>query len=325
MQAPPLVSVITPAYNVADFLGEAIDSVLAQTEGDFEYLIVDDGSTDGTDRIVRAYAERDPRIRLVSAGHRGSSGARNLGIQQARGTYIAFLDGDDRWHPQFLARGVRELTGAPAHVGVVFCQSRVMNEDGHVYWRRHRRAGDYGLDRLLITDNPTANGSVLCIRRECFEDAGLFDESLESSVDLEMWLRIAYRARAGTFRSIRPALVDIRVRPGSISRNLAKRMDTNDRLLAIWVPRLARSGDRAKAYVRPAVMAFRAGDDLRGTRLAQQARGAGLGWLLTDGFGLRMLAWQLLSRPARPRVRATYQQAKRLIITMILGSRGLAR
>lgn len=299
--------------------------MLAQTEGDFEYLIVDDGSTDETEQIVRDYAARDPRIRLVSGGHRGSSAARNLGIQQARGTYLAFLDGDDRWHPQFLARCVRELTEAPGHVGVVFCQSRVMNEAGNVYWRRHRRAGDYDLSRLLITDNPTANGSVLCIRRECFEDAGLFDESLASSVDLEMWLRIAHRARAGTFRSIRPALVDIRVRPGSISRNLTKRMDTNDRLLAVWAPRLARPEDRARAYVRPAVMAFRAGDDARGSRLARHARGAGPGWLLTDGFGLRMLAWQLLSRPVRPRVRATYQQAKRLVITLILSSRRLAR
>ena len=322
--AAPLVSVITPAYNVARFIGEAIDSVIAQTQGDFEHLVVDDGSTDDTAQLVKAYAARDARVRLLSGGHRGSSAARNLGIRQARGTYIAFLDGDDRWHPQFLARSVRALSEAPAHVGAVFCQSRVMNEQGQVYWRRRRRTGDYGLGQMLITDNPTANGSVLCIRRECFQEAGLFDEGLESSVDLEMWLRIAHRARAGTFRSIRPALVDIRVRPGAISRNLSKRMDTNDRLLAIWVPRL-RHPDRAKAYVRPAVMAFRAGDDLRGARLARSAREAGLRWLLTDGFGLRMLAWNLLSRPARPRVRASYRQVKRLVIALVLATEPLTR
>jgi glycosyltransferase involved in cell wall biosynthesis len=317
--AAPLVSVITPAYNVARFIGEAIDSVIAQTRNDFEYLVVDDGSTDDTEQIVRAYAARDARIRLLSGGHRGSSAARNLGIRQARGSYIAFLDGDDRWHPQFLARSVRAMSEAPGHVGAVFCQSRVMNEQGRVYWRRRRRTGDYGLDQMLITDNPTANGSVLCIRRECFQDAGLFDEDLESSVDLEMWLRIAHQARAGTFRSIRPALVDIRVRPGAISRNLTKRMDANDRLLTIWAPRM-RPENRAKAYVRPAVMAFRAGDDSRGAQLARSARETALTWLLTDGFGLRMLAWQLLSRPARSRVRASYRLVKRLVIAVILAA-----
>jgi hypothetical protein len=211
------------------------------------------------------------------------------------------------------------MSEAPGHVGAVFCQSRVMNEQGRVYWRRRRRTGDYGLDQMLITDNPTANGSVLCIRRECFQDAGLFDEDLESSVDLEMWLRIAHQARAGTFRSIRPALVDIRVRPGAISRNLTKRMDANDRLLTIWAPRM-RPENRAKAYVRPAVMAFRAGDDSRGAQLARSARETALTWLLTDGFGLRMLAWQLLSRPARSRVRASYRLVKRLVIAVILAA-----
>jgi glycosyltransferase involved in cell wall biosynthesis len=112
----PLVSVITPAYNVARYIGEAIDSVIAQTQGDFEYLVVDDGSTDETEQIVRAYAARDARTRLLSGGHRGSSTARNLGIRQARGTYIAFLDGDDRWHPQFLARSVRAMAEAPGYV-----------------------------------------------------------------------------------------------------------------------------------------------------------------------------------------------------------------
>src|SRR5271166_3221992 len=98
----PRVTVITPAYNVRQYIGEAIDSVLAQTFRDFEYLVVDDGSTDGTIAEILSRVEIDPRLRLIEAQHGGPARARNIAIEQAEGEFIAFLDGDDRWDPDFL-------------------------------------------------------------------------------------------------------------------------------------------------------------------------------------------------------------------------------
>jgi len=111
----PLVSVVIPAFNAVRFLTGSIPSVLAQTWTDFELIVVDDGSTDATAACVQAFD--DPRIRLVSQTNRGLAGARNGGIREARGTYIAFLDADDLWHPEKLARHVAHLQSQPG-VGV---------------------------------------------------------------------------------------------------------------------------------------------------------------------------------------------------------------
>jgi glycosyltransferase involved in cell wall biosynthesis len=115
--ARPAVSAITIFYNGKRFLGEAIESVLAQTYPSWELLLVDDGSTDGASEIARDFAERHPeRIRyLEHAGHRnrGMSASRNLGLQQSRGTFVAFLDSDDLWRPEKLARQVAILDAHP--------------------------------------------------------------------------------------------------------------------------------------------------------------------------------------------------------------------
>lgn len=91
----PEVSVIIPAYNLEGYLDTCLQSVLAQTLGNFEAIVVDDGSTDGTPGLLRRYAERDPRIIVVSTPNRGVARARETGIARAQGKYIAFLDGDD--------------------------------------------------------------------------------------------------------------------------------------------------------------------------------------------------------------------------------------
>ena len=97
-----MVSVVMPCYNGADFISETIDSVLAQTYENWELLIIDDGSSDNSLEIVKSYAATDPRIRPISQANAGSAAARNNGIKQARGQYIALLDSDDLWLPEFL-------------------------------------------------------------------------------------------------------------------------------------------------------------------------------------------------------------------------------
>src|SRR5256885_11136720 len=117
LSTPGLVSVVMPFLNLAQYLGEAIESVLAQTYPSWELLLVDDGSTDGASEIARSYAARHPeRIRyLEHPGHRnrGMSASRNLGLQQSRGALVAFLDSDDVWLPEKLARQVATLDAHP--------------------------------------------------------------------------------------------------------------------------------------------------------------------------------------------------------------------
>src|ERR1700727_3988164 len=121
----PLVTVVTPVHNIAKYIGEAVDSVLGQTFRNFEYLVVDDASTDDSAAVIKARAGGDPRLRLlIHDQNQGVSAARNTGIREARGQDIAFLDGDDRWHPKLLERLVRLIQSLPPKVGAVFCRSR---------------------------------------------------------------------------------------------------------------------------------------------------------------------------------------------------------
>lgn len=309
----PLVSVITPAYNVELFIQESIDSVLAQTEGNFEYLIVDDGSTDATKTIIENAAAQDPRVRLIQGAHAGSGAARNLGIGEARGKYIAFLDGDDRWDPKFLELLIEALESAPESVGAVFCQTRIIDEAGRVYWRRYRSARDYDFDALLVQDCPPGNGSALLLRKSCFDEAGLFDEDLKSAVDFDMWLRIARDASTPTFRGVRHCLVDLRVRRGAISRDLTGRLTSMQKLLDRFIPSL-RHTPAPLAYVRPTVVAFRAGNDEVAERWLKEARKAELPWLLKDSYGRRVLLWGFFNRRQRNVGRMLSAKVKQLVI-----------
>ena len=125
----PLVSIVTPVYNAARWLPETVAAVRAQTLTDWEQILVDDGSTDGSLATVEALAAEDPRFRsLRSSGRLGPSAARNLALDAARGRFIAFLDADDLWHPEKLARSVDWMT---THgYGFIYHDYRHMSHDG---------------------------------------------------------------------------------------------------------------------------------------------------------------------------------------------------
>lgn len=124
---PGLVSIITPCYNGAKYIGETIDSVISQTYLDWEMIIVDDGSKDNSAQIVREYAEKDSRITLVQQENAGSAAARNNGIRRAEGQYIALLDADDLWHPDFLEKQIAFMKEKDAVC--VFCSYRRIDEN----------------------------------------------------------------------------------------------------------------------------------------------------------------------------------------------------
>ncbi len=188
-----MVSVIIPTYNRAAWVKEAEASVLAQTYRDFELLVVDDGSTDATLEALAPW-RRDLRLLRLSA-RRGVSAARNLGIASARGQWLAFLDSDDLWLPEKLARQMEFLA---AHPEILLCQT------DEIWVRRgvrvnppqtHRKAGGWifpeSLKRCLVSP------SAVILHRRLIERFGGFDERLPAAEDYDLWLRLTWRLEVG--------------------------------------------------------------------------------------------------------------------------------
>jgi glycosyltransferase involved in cell wall biosynthesis len=319
---PPKVTVVTPAFNVGKYIGEAIDSVLRQTFADFEYIVVDDGSTDNSIDVVRAHARDDPRFRLVPGEHRGLSAARNIGIRESNAKYIAYLDGDDRWHPKFLERQVALIESLPPDVGAVFCRSRLILENGTPIFLQWQRAGRYDFDDFLVGGNPARNGSSLLIRTSCFDDVGGFHENLQHVEDIEMWLRIAKDSRTPLLWANRHFLVDLRLRPGSVTRDRAGGEAALLDFLEAQTPKLQRL-PAGLAYVRPAVGALKyGGNDELAERWAARAREAGIGHLLRSSWGLRLLFWHSLPRSGRRAVRSAQSHTRNAVKSADLRLRG---
>jgi len=208
----PKVSVVIPAYNAMNYLPETVESVLRQSFTDFEVLIIDDGSSD---HIVQWASQiADPRVRLISQENQGLPGARNTGITQAHGEYIAFLDADDLWELTKLEKQVRCLDNNPA-VGLVHTWMLLVDEQGKSTGRVMKSNGEGDIWKQLVERNIIACPSVI-VRRCCFEAVGIFDINLRSIEDWDMWLRIASRY---PFAVIKEPLAYYRQLPGSMSKN----------------------------------------------------------------------------------------------------------
>ncbi len=201
-------------YNVAPFVGEAIQSALNQTYSDFELIVVDDGSTDGTQEIVASIS--DPRIRILRVPHVGAPAALNAGFQIARGEFLGILDGDDRWHPSKLKKHIDFLDTHPS-ADLTFSWSRIIDENGNDTGHHAKRwTGPISLPELLV-DNVIANGSAVVLRSAALRSAGPFDLSLGGCYDLDAWLRIA-RIRPNNLCAIAEDLTDYRRRPGQLTK-----------------------------------------------------------------------------------------------------------
>ena len=207
--SPVKVSVVIPTYNGLTFLPETIASVMAQTFQDFELLLIDDGSSDGTAEWVAQFnqlqslqaksiialdsqttdSQANHQIRFFQQQRGGVSAARNLGIQNAVGEFVAFLDADDLWVPTKLARQVDYLIQNP-QVGLVHGWIALMDEAGTLTGRvLSSHPEDSSLARLL-TKNSVACQTVM-VRRSCFEQAGVFDSKADTVEDWDVWMRVA--------------------------------------------------------------------------------------------------------------------------------------
>ena len=218
----PAVSVLTPAYDVARFIGATLDSVLAQTTADWEMVVVDDGSQDGTAAVVAT--RRDPRIRLIRQENAGVSAARSRAMEAARGRAILFLDADDWLAPEALSRLSGALDAAPEAVGAYGAFAFVAEdaEPGDPPLRRKIGpfpSGDI-LERLVV-QNLFANGGHLLLRREAVDRAGPFLSHVRYGEDWEYWIRLALQ---GTFAVVPGAepLLFVRQRTGSAYNRMAR-------------------------------------------------------------------------------------------------------
>lgn len=182
----PLVSVVMPVYNRATTVVAAIASLRSQTLPDWELVVVDDGSTDGTGDVLAELAAQDARVVVVAGEHAGISVARNVAAARARGRYLAFLDSDNTWTPSFLRTMVTALAEAGARVG--YATSELRAASGSSF-----RALDAQVDHFAVRNHVDLN--VLVLERALFAEVGGFDEGLRRTVDYDLVWRVGRRAR----------------------------------------------------------------------------------------------------------------------------------
>ncbi|MFB2938270.1 glycosyltransferase family 2 protein [Aerosakkonemataceae cyanobacterium BLCC-F154] len=299
------VSVIIPTYNVEKYIATAVFSVLNQTHENFELLIVDDGSPDRSVEICQHFT--DPRIKIIRQKNRGLAGARNTGIRYAKGEYLAFLDGDDFWEPEMLAKNIAHLESSP-EVGVSFNRSAFVDREGNPL-------GTYTMPQLnnidlvcLLRGSPIGNGSAVVIKREVFEairfqdnlygtvEDFYFDDNFRQSEDIECWLRIILQT-PWKIVGIPDVLTCYRVNTGGLSANFIKQF-------ASWEKVFEKTRSYAPEKVAP---------------LENMARAYQLRYLARSAVRMRVgdAAVQLINRSLSTYWQIVLEEPKRTILTVV--------
>lgn len=191
------VSVVLPTHRRPTFLSRAIDSVRAQTLQAWELIVVDDNDPDSAHRreteTVMEYFAHDGRIRYLRHPHnRGGAAARNSGIAEAAGEFVAFLDDDDEWYPTKLAAQVAQLSAAGPHVALAYCRARVVENGTEAPSVERSSTRTHSLRDLLKRNTVGSTSCVLC-RRKALLEVGSFDESLPAKQDIDLYVRLAQR------------------------------------------------------------------------------------------------------------------------------------
>ena len=192
----PLISVIIPAYKLAPYIGETLASVFAQTFTDYEVIVINDGSPD-TVELERALEDFRDRIRYLKQENLGAGAARNTGLRAARGEFIAFLDGDDLWLPNYLDE---QIKFARAHDCDLVCADATMfgetapADKTYMEWLMETAppVGAVSFRELISAERCLITSGVVA-RRQPILEAGLFDEALRTAQDFDLWLRLARR------------------------------------------------------------------------------------------------------------------------------------
>lgn len=187
----PTISVIIPAYNTSQYIAEALDSVFAQTFSDFEVIVINDGSPD-TEALERALLPFRDKIQYLWQENSGVAAARNAGIRIARGQYLAMLDSDDIWLPQYLEKQLAAITSSP-DIAVSYTNARYFGDSplsGKDFMSYFPSEGEVTF-QSMIEEKVHVVGTSMALR-EAVVEVGLYDETLATSEDFDLWLRVAH-------------------------------------------------------------------------------------------------------------------------------------
>lgn len=286
------VSVIIPTFEYGSFIAEAINSVLAQTYPAAETLIVDDGSTDDTEAVVSEFGDR---VKYIKQENAGVSAARNTGVDNSTGEYIAFLDADDIWKPRKIERQLAKFA-EDAEIGLVHCGMREFSEEDGETIRLYLEGGEgWVANDLLLWEKPilVGPGGTIIVTRKAFEKVGGFDTDLKVGEDWDFCYRIARKYKVGF---VREPLVDYRSHGAAAHRNV----DEMARGMGLFYEKAFDTGDESILRLRRRSMGnyhrvlagsyFQSGEYAAFARHAAKSiwnRPAGLGYFL--GFPLRRL------------------------------------
>jgi glycosyltransferase involved in cell wall biosynthesis len=289
----PEVSVIIPTCNRPKLLSAAIHSVIGQSFRDFEIVVVDDASDFFTADLVKSF--QDNRVRWIRhEQRRGGAAARNTGIRNSAGEFVAFLDDDDEWHPEKLSRQVAVLKESSSAVGVIYTGCEAVDRvSGEVRAKKipvHK--GD--LSDILLQGNCIGSTSSVLMRRQCFEVVGMFDESLPSFQDYDLWIRLS---RVFQFEYIADCLLKYHLHSTKIWTNPEAIRRGTDMLLEKYgaSPSLRK---RCGGYYLSAAAQFCEVGDNKNARAALRRA------ILLDPYGFRPYLYYVLSLLSR----TTYQR-----------------
>lgn len=219
MDSQPLVSVVIATYNMGQYLPEAVESVLAQNWQNLEVIVIDDGSKDNTQNRMAVFDGTD-RVRYIQTENRGQPRAKNRGLKEAKGDFIAFCDADDIWHPRKLTVQLPHFEDSS--VGVVYSEVSYIDQNGEAVDKPQpydRHSGK--VTNHLIIKNFIPFGTAI-IRRACLEKNGYFDENLPMGIDWDLWLRYSVDWK---FQYVPEKTYIYRIWSGQMSKNYRGRYD----------------------------------------------------------------------------------------------------
>jgi glycosyltransferase involved in cell wall biosynthesis len=219
MSASPTVTVLMPVYNAARFVAETVDTVLAQTFGDFEFVIINDGSTDNSLEILRGYARRDDRIRLISRPNTGYVAALNEGLGVARGEFVARIDADDLADPRRLELQVARMRSEPQLVALG-SNALAIDEDGYMIGEYAVPLTHEEIETAHLRGSSSIHHPAVMLRPEAVKRVGGYRKELMPCEDFDLWLRLG---EVGRVANLPEKLLTKRLFVGSaVATNLAK-------------------------------------------------------------------------------------------------------
>jgi glycosyltransferase involved in cell wall biosynthesis len=229
--AGDLVSVVIATYNMGHYLPQAVQSVLSQSYPHVEVQIVDDGSTDDTPTILRQW-DGHPRVRVHRQMNGGQTRAKNQGVALSRGAFVAFLDADDVWLPDKLARQMPLFARRP-EIGVVYSDYECMDGEGRPLPKGPTHMHRGWVSGALLIENFVSFPSAV-VRHECLKRHGAFDETLGMGIDYDLWLRLSAHYQ---FDFIAEPTVRYRIWAGQMSKNHRKRYESAIHIMQCFLER----------------------------------------------------------------------------------------